>query len=408
MDQEEMGVLSSILQGAIIDTVYQPIVSLAEDRVLGVEALSRPRHPLTGAVLSPERLFDVAAQTGQSLDLDRLCRGLALDRFRASPFYDSDLLLFLNLDTSILTSSTVGSGKFWDSVAAVGLPPDRVVIEILESNVEDGELLRRFASTYRERGFLIALDDVGMGHSNVDRIHDLKPDLIKLDRTLIAGIDVDYRKQELFDAMVKLAGKLGIVVIAEGIETEPEAMACMERGADLVQGFLFGRPSALDEAAFSAYADQARHVSGLYKQYEAERKSQRRRLLAGYERIVNLMTSNLASCEGDVLDQVLRRSLDQMPEVECAYVLDASGVQVSSTVFNPSRPAPQRTKLFVPSSVGSDLGSKAYFLGLDGPANHFISEPYVSRATGSVCVTISKMVNLGCGDAQVLCMDIIS
>ena len=86
---------------------------------------------------------------------------------------------------------------------------------------------------------LIALDDMGTGYSNLERIASIKPDIIKLDRSLIQDIDREYHKQELFDFFLKLAHKIGVFVVVEGIETEAEALSCLERGADLVQGFYF-------------------------------------------------------------------------------------------------------------------------------------------------------------------------
>ena len=102
----------------------------------------------------------------------------------------------------------------------------------------------RWRVALRQRGFLVVLDDVGAGHSNLDRIPLIRPDIIKIDRSLITGVDADFYKQETFKSLVSLSRRIGALVVAEGIETEREAVAALELGADLLQGYFLGRPQA--------------------------------------------------------------------------------------------------------------------------------------------------------------------
>ena len=106
--------------------------------------------------------------------------------------------------------------------------------------------MRSLVDLLRSRGFLIVLDDVGSGHSNLDRIPFIKPDLLKVDRTLIARIDTDYHKRGTLKSLVDLGRKIGALVVAEGVETEGEAMVALELGADLLQGLCLGRPNDAD------------------------------------------------------------------------------------------------------------------------------------------------------------------
>src|ERR1700691_5780145 len=110
----------------------------------------------------------------------------------------------------------------WPATDA-GLRARNIVLEIGESAVRDEGELRRWVQSYREAGYLIALDDVGAGHSNLNRIPELQPDILKVDRYLVHGIDEDFHRKEVYRSMASMAHGLGAMIIAEGVETEEEA-----------------------------------------------------------------------------------------------------------------------------------------------------------------------------------------
>lgn len=98
-------------------------------------------------------------------------------------------------------------------------------------------MLKMFLCTYKEYGFLIALDDVGTGHSNLDRISLVKPDILKIDRSIIDNIDQRYHNQEVFKSLVNLSKRIGTMVVTEGVERKEEAILAFELGADMLQGY---------------------------------------------------------------------------------------------------------------------------------------------------------------------------
>ena len=119
------------------------------------------------------------------------------------------------------------------------------MIEINETKVQDNAALKRFAETYREFGFMIALDDVGTGFSNMDRILLIKPDIIKIDMSLIRNIHNDYYKQGVFKSLVNMSNKIGALVVAEGVETEEEAIQILRLGGHMIQGYFFSKPQEI-------------------------------------------------------------------------------------------------------------------------------------------------------------------
>ena len=131
-----------------------------------------------------------------------------------------------------------------------GINPRNVVIEISEINVLSNAVLKRFVDTYRQYGFMVALDDVGTGFSNMDRILLVRPDIIKIDISLVRNIHLDFYKQGVFKSLVILANKIGALVIAEGVEVEEEAIQVLRLGSHMIQGFHLSLPGELlDETA---------------------------------------------------------------------------------------------------------------------------------------------------------------
>jgi EAL domain-containing protein (putative c-di-GMP-specific phosphodiesterase class I) len=385
---------------------YQPIFSVLSRRVVGVEALARATDPDSNQPIAPLPLFEAAERQGLTLALDRLCREKAVEGFVTAPMLESEQLLFLNLDVSILEAGTVGSGHLIQLVEQHGLPPSRVVIELIESRIRDVSAVHRFLDAHRARGFLIALDDVGAGNSNLDRIVDLAPNVLKLDRSLVSGLDRDYRKQEVFSCCMRVAHKLGVVVIAEGIETQSEALACLERGADLMQGYLFARPSFPGPAPHVAEGlETARAIGAVMKQRQREQFLARKARYRTYDAAANRISVVVGESPAHAWAERIASELVRYPFVECAYVLDETGMQITETIFGPGRGPASRSLLFSPAAAGVDQSSKDYFLCLGPTQRRFVTDPYISRATGSLCVTLSAVVPLPGGRTVVVCVD---
>jgi EAL domain-containing protein (putative c-di-GMP-specific phosphodiesterase class I) len=398
--------LSVILEQESITSHFQPIFSIKEPRVIGLEALARAVNPENGMSISPNRLFEEAQRRGLILEVDRLCRRKAVECFTSIAEFDSQVLLFVNIDSSIFNNQILGSNKLVNLVDEFGINPQRIVIEFIESRVYDQCSLLNFISNHRDRGFLIAIDDMGCGHSNLERIPLMKPDIIKLDRSLISGINLEYYKQELFDFFIKLAHKIGVMVIAEGIETKEESLACLERGADLVQGFYFGRPQNPDPSILYNGLHTSIKTGIELRNHIKSRFETRKLLFEHYFEIADRISNYLLKTSISEYDHKLNEILSQFPEVECAFVLHETGRQISSTILNPIRTFRNRSTLFAPASTGTDQSSKEYFLLLSKTQMRYVTEPYISKASGNVCVTISTQYTNDCGSTVIFCIDI--
>ena len=178
--------LNEIIENRSIIIHFQPQVSLKRKAVVGLEALSRGFDPQSGEIIPPTLLFAQARDRASRLALDRACRTNAVEAFASLHRREKSLMLSMNIDASCINEETRGSNHILNLVKRCGVSPGNVIIEIIESRCDDTEALMDFVRFYRKRGFLIALDDVGVGFSNLDRIPMLKPDVIKLDRCLMA------------------------------------------------------------------------------------------------------------------------------------------------------------------------------------------------------------------------------
>jgi EAL domain-containing protein (putative c-di-GMP-specific phosphodiesterase class I) len=228
--------IEAILDSGKIDIVYQPIWSLAGNRAIGFECLSR-----FGAepVRPPDQWFAEAAEAGKGVELELLAIRQGLAPLASFP---DDVYLAVNA-----AAETVLSPLLAETLASH--PLDRIVLEITEHDfIDDFEALSDAVTPLRERGLRLAVDDAGAGHSGLQQILQMRPDLIKLDRSLIQGIGDDPSRRALTAALTLFARETGCRLIAEGVETETELAMLRALGVDKVQGYLLGHPRPLAEA----------------------------------------------------------------------------------------------------------------------------------------------------------------
>ncbi|KPG94406.1 MULTISPECIES: bifunctional diguanylate cyclase/phosphodiesterase [Pseudomonas] len=235
---EQLSALSSILTQSGLHSLFQPIISLSERRILGYEALTR--GPSNSPLHSPIALFAVARQAGRLNELEIACRQSACRRFNEQQLPGK---LFLNVSPESLLEAAHQPGRTLQLLQDFGIPPSQVVIELTEQTpIDDFQLLQTALHHYRAMGFSIALDDLGAGYSSLRLWSELRPDYVKIDRHFIDGIHQDALKREFVGSILQIAKASRAQVIAEGIELPEELAVLTEMGVDLVQGYLLGRP----------------------------------------------------------------------------------------------------------------------------------------------------------------------
>ena len=229
----EVGVLAE----AELWSAYQPIVSLADRSVVAHEALLR--GVVDGREVGGGDLFFVAEQAGWLHRLDRIGRESAIAG-AGSWLGDDDL--FINFNPTSIYRPQVCLASTERVVHDTGIAPSQLVFEVVESHaIADRGHLVSILEHYRSLGWRVALDDVGAGWSSLSLLAAVRPDVVKLDKRLVHELP-DAGARTVLRAVTDLAHQLGAVVVAEGVETERLADEVTALGADLGQGWLFGRP----------------------------------------------------------------------------------------------------------------------------------------------------------------------
>lgn len=222
----------------LITPHFQPIFSLTLGEVYGYEALSRIVGPTTFATI--EDLFYAARCCSMLSDLEQLCRERALT---TAARLEVAGRLFLNVCPAVLADDH-RPGLTAKLLGELGIERSRVVLELTErSLINDYALFGRVVDHYRRQGYAIAIDDLGDGFAGLKMLAQLEPDYVKLARFLVADIDRAQVRQALVESIVTFCQRVGIQVIAEGIERQEELDYLAAVGIDLGQGYLLGRPS---------------------------------------------------------------------------------------------------------------------------------------------------------------------
>lgn len=224
-----------------LTSAFQPIVNVEKQRTMGHEALLRVTSA-TAEAMPPAAVFDRSTESADIVGLDRLARILHALNFLAQR-QRAGGYLYLNLHPRHMKAVSSHHGLVFEAILKrCGLAPADIVLEVQESAIEDDAHLMAAVKNYRQRGYLIAIDDFGWRHCNLDRLWRLQPEIVKLEGGMIAAAVEDERVAVALARQVDIAHALGATVVVKGVETATQLTAARQAGADLVQGYFLGEP----------------------------------------------------------------------------------------------------------------------------------------------------------------------
>jgi len=381
-----------------LHSAFQPIYSLSHERVIGYEALIRGTRE--GQGVSPWEIFSSVDGFEQTVHLDRLCRAVHIRNFQRH--IRDNAWLFLNINPKVVVGGRHFGSFFGELLHSTGIPPQRIVVEILENAIQDEELLAETVSYYRNMGCLIALDDFGSGHSNFDRILRIQPDIVKMDTQMIRQAGSNLVARRIMPNLVAMLHEAGCLVLMEGVETEDEALIALDSNVDFVQGFYFARPA--EPKKLPSHRETFRRINEGYKQQFDTVTRRRREGLKKYKHQFAQAAAFYAS--GIDLSMASRRLLE-MESVQRCYVLDAEGKQLGESLYPVTRQVPLNTH-FLPlaDTRGANWNRKPYFRNaIVHPGKVKVTRPYLSISGVELCVTLSICIEVE-EELQVLCCDI--
>jgi len=232
--------LETLLQNRLC-VQFQPIVELASARVHGYEALIR--GPKNAILNKPGALFKTADKARLVSWLDVACQQKC---FEEAARHNVQEKLFVNMDAEGLAFLHLADRSLADAAEEVGILPRNVVLEITERQaVDDFPRLLEYVEWLRAQGFMLAIDDAGNGYSSLEAIAEMRPDYIKVERSLVRSLRNSGMRRALLGALARLAEHIGTAIVAEGIETRDELAAVIDAGVTYGQGYYLGRPNDL-------------------------------------------------------------------------------------------------------------------------------------------------------------------
>jgi len=390
-------VVSKLINENSIYIYFQPIVSIRSAKVIGLEALMRA-YDENNEPLSPIFVFDQAKKENLSFELDKYVRTLALIAFKPLLEKNSELLLFLNFESHLLDSNiSFNDFAFCALANDIGIPPSHIVIEIKEYQIQNSERLKQFCDFYKQRGFLIALDDFGAGNANFDRISTVLPHVVKVDRSIVYNVHLNFIHKEILKSIANMCFNIGALVLAEGVEEEEEILRSLKLDIDLFQGFWFARPSGtpydkalLDEKIILIGEKHTQNVRASMQHKEFLIQSAK---AYTYTIIETIKTSK---------DVDLSEFLKEFDPLEAIYCIDANtGIQEGKTYISADT-----NEFFQPARDGDNHALKEYFyITKESKRGNYLSQKYISRASGRMCRTFAQKFVLN-NEEKILCLDL--
>lgn len=379
-------------------TALQPVLSLAHHKPVGYEALLRS-YDAQDRLVSPHRMFRKAGD--EAILLDQICRALHVQNCVLQGAAHN--WIFLNVSPALILEGHSTRTVLPRVLEHYGVPAHRVVVEILETSAYDEENLAGCVQYFRDLGCLVAIDDFGAGESNFERIWRLKPNIVKLDRSMVVEATRTPRVRRILPGLVSLIHEAGCLVVMEGLETAEHGLIAMESDVDFVQGFYFGEPRQL----LSADEDYRGILNELFNDFQdrvRRQSSSERSMLGHYSK--KFQDAALLFRLGGEAEQAFAEFL-ALGGVQRCYLLSAEGVQVGANIG--TREAQRRLDpRYLPcaDAEGANWVRRPYFRrALEQPMFVQISRPYLSIADARACVTFSIAIPETDG-VRVLCADL--
>ena len=250
--------LPQLLDGGDLFMAYQPMVDLTSGRTMAYEALVRGTID-GGEVVAGHQIVAAARAHDRVRQLDESSRTLALQQ--AAGAVEGGEQLFVNFDPMSVYDPEVCLRTTWAAAREVGIGIEQVCFEVVDADrCPDVDFLRRVIESFRAQGASVALQNMGAERTGISYLDELRPDIVKLDRRLTAGLEYEKARRDLVGAIIAFAHELGVTVGIVGIETEGDLRCAREMGADLGQGFYLGPPAPRIQAADPAPVITAERV----------------------------------------------------------------------------------------------------------------------------------------------------
>ncbi len=313
--QENLSALNELLETLLnkqMRVQFQPIVHFATGAVFGYESLIR--MPQSGNLKRAGMYFRAADRARLVSWLDIGCQEVCFDSAAKAGVRDH---LFINMDAEGLAHLHLAGRSLADRAAESNIAPSRVVLEITERQaVDDYPRLTQYIEQLREQGFKLAIDDAGAGYSSLHTIAELRPDFVKIDRSLVRTIENSATRRALLSTLSHYAQQIGAQVIAEGLETRDELATVVEMGVPYGQGYLLGKPH-----------DNFKPLRGEMRDFLREHLERRRSRVMGRDYPIEKMARYGVTLPSSSPRSEVARKFAKMPDMESIVLVDDGRIE---------------------------------------------------------------------------------
>ncbi|MGF6723057.1 EAL domain-containing protein (putative c-di-GMP-specific phosphodiesterase class I) [Paraburkholderia sp. GAS41] len=384
-----------------LHSVFQPVLSITHQRIVGYEALLRAFDPV-GLPVTPDVLFSGTRTASEARELDRIARCLHVANFMEQNVEVG--WLFLNTRPQVFETGWPHRAFIDELSAHFGLPQERIVIEVLEQPADDESAVASMLAASQPRDFLIAIDDFGTGFSNFDRVWRFRPDIVKLDRSLVARAGKRQGDESLIGHLIAMLHQSGTLVLAEGVETDDELMILMQADVDFVQGFWLGQPKGSVQAACARVPALSESMWRKFAEYERKHARHKQLGFDGFAEAVLAAAGSFAT-SGNLAEAALK--VFHIPEARRVFVTDAQGEQTLPSISAPTLPPPPQRLAPLLATTRSNWSRRAYFKhAMAAPGRVAMMGPHYSLIDGQDCYTAAVTLDHG-GKTTILCVDFI-
>lgn len=386
-----------LFKGYTLRSLFQPIYSISHGRIVGFESLVEI-HDAKANRISPQLVYKECANLPETVFFDRLCRTIHVINFPWQHFQET--WLFLNISPRVIIHG-IDYGPFVsEMIEKFNIPSERLVIEVIESAIQDEARLAEAITIFHDLNCMIALDDFGAGHSNFERIWRLSPDIVKLDKIFFDQTLSNKRMQRILPNLVSLIHESGSLVLAEGIESETQALIAMDSDVDFVQGYFFGRPG--DPESFVTPPG----FFGLFDKFNAAMITANKQQHSAIAAYMNTFVQALDIMEMEHDIKAASECMFEHEEITRCYIVNAAGEQTQDTMLTAKKPVIDPRLVPIQKAEGANWFRRPYFRkAIRSPGQIQTTRPYLSIADSKLCITISAAYHHR-GEMEVFCADI--
>ncbi len=394
--------IEEIIKDELVEIYFQPIVSIRTKKIYAFEALTRCTYK--NEVIAPDKLFKIAKEKNLSFELDVMTRNKAIKKFHTYFKEDNTFILFLNIESILINNINLlkNDNSFVKLIEQLEMPFINFVLEIKEDEIDNQTSLKNFVSFYKELGFSIALDDFGTGSSTFHRIDLIRPNIIKIDKSLFDDIEHNTINKQIVKAISEMCHNLGIRVLAEGVEEVCSVLFALKSGINLFQGYYFSKPLIqIHPKERITIVNQIVSIGNIFRNNTINAIKNKRQTIEEYNSIsINLIDKidNIS-----LFMELMRNEILKSNVIEAIYLIDE---KTSKQIHNTAIINNSNVHFRASQHDDEHYLKEYYYITKESKNGIFLSQRYISYASGSICKTFAKKFNKN-DKSYILCMDIV-